>query len=691
MKGDSTGRGGSNHPAMTTMQPASHLLLVEDESAHLELIQRAFESAPQFRISVAENLAQARAVLGGECPELVITDLRLPDGRGIELLPNDGAVASYAVVIMTSQGGEGLAVEAVKAGALDYIVKSETAFLEMPRVAARALREWRLTVQRHRVELALAERESELRHAQKMEAIGRLASGIAHDFNNVLMGIIGCADVAISKLASPPEARRYILDLKNAALAGAATARGLLAFSRSDVQPSEIDLDGAISGLRDVLRVLVGSDVALEVVLGAPGGHVRCGAGEVEQVVMNLAINARDAMPAGGVLTIQTAVLTSDTGGADPHQQTFAVVTVRDNGTGMDEATRARAFEPFFTTKRPGKGSGLGLSSVYGVVTRCGGRVEFDSVPGVGTVFRVYLPAIDAPVWRPSASAERVEAGVGTVLVVEDDDLVRRSVCHYLETAGHGALAATTAHEAEEMLSDPVLKIGVLLTDVGLPDKSGAELAASAERKRPGLPIVFMSGHAHQTLDRAQRLPAGAALLRKPFKQEDLLAMIGAALANGPGHRELTALRTDETRAPPPIASEQEEATLLIVEDHAPSLNAMRELLTDSGFRVLAAATADAARSLFRENSETVAALITDMSLPDGLGSALAMSLRATRPDLSVVVVSGREKDDPDVQQVLGAPPSAFVSKPVQIDDLVTVVNRLLQLATNFRPAGELS
>jgi signal transduction histidine kinase len=342
---------------------------------------------------VVESVAEARELLGSFAPDLVIADLHLPDGLGLDLAPASRSGA-YPIIVMTSQGGESVAVEAMKAGALDYVVKGETAFEELPLLAARALAEWRARVARKRAELENAQRERELRDAQKMEALGRLAGNIAHDFNDALMGIIACADIALSRLPPATGGRRQVAELRESAMEAAGRARRLLAFSRGDAEVVSVDVDSAIRAMEGPLRSVLGADTTLEFALDAAGASAELGAGEVEQMVMSLAINSRDAMPTGGTVTISTTVVDSrsEPKGQPLPRREDVRITISDTGYGMDEATLARACEPFFTTKGAAGGTGLGLSSVYGFVTRSGGRLELESVLGKGTTVRAYLP-----------------------------------------------------------------------------------------------------------------------------------------------------------------------------------------------------------------------------------------------------------------------------------------------------------
>ncbi len=643
------------------MTAPAHVLLVEDEEAHAELARAAFERAPEFRLTVAASVGQARAALAASPPQLVIADLQLPDGRGIELLPADPGRASYPVLITTSHGDESVAVEAMKAGALDYFVKSAEALAELPRFAARALREWTLVLERRRAEEQLRERERQLQHAQRLEALGRLATGVAHDFNNVLMGIMGCAQLALSRLPPDAPARRYLEELDRAARGGAAIAKSMLTFGRREAsEVALVGLDDAIRGAEQLVRALAGDEVRLHLDLGCPGARVSCPDGELQQLVLNLAINARDAMPRGGTLTISTRPERGDAAGA---AGAWALLTVADTGVGMDPATLQRAFEPFFTTKPAGKGTGLGLAMVYGAVRAAGGAVHVESQPGAGTRFTLRLPIAAPPKAEPREAAAAVQPPLRlatpptTVLLLEDDPRVAMLARHWLEELGHRVLEAHDAGQARAQWARAGASIGLLLSDVALPNESGPELAAQLKAQRPDLPVLFMSAHAAVALAREQHLPEGAALLAKPFTREQLAAQLSRVLA--------------------PSAAPSLKPRVLVVEDNAAARLATVELLGEEGLEVLGVASAAEAATQWEASDGAFDVLICDLTLPDEAGDVLAARLRAARPALPVVFVSGRDPMDPEVRRLVEAPGTHFVGKPVDFASLSRLVREL--------------
>jgi len=354
--------------------------------------------------------------------------------------------------------------------------------------------------------------EAQLLQAQKLEAVGQLAGGVAHDFNNALAGIMGYVDLALMDLGAEDPVRPMLLEVHRGADRAASIARQLLIFSRR--QPVELvplDLNGIVQGLVKMLRRLIGEDIALETTLCGGLGVVRGDGGQLEQVITNLCVNARDAMPRGGRLEVSTANV-QDAGGRS------VLLSVRDTGCGMTPEVKAHLFEPFFTTKPKGKGTGLGLAVVHGIVSKHGGRIEVESEPGLGTTLRVYLPRVDALVdAAPKAEAQALPGGTATLLIVEDDDGVRGVAARSLERLGYRVLVARGGAEALAAADEHDGPIDLLLTDVVMPGQDGRELAADLWARRPDLRTLFMSGYTGEKLDDRGILESGAAFLPKPF------------------------------------------------------------------------------------------------------------------------------------------------------------------------------
>ncbi len=381
--------------------------------------------------------------------------------------------------------------------------------------------------------------EGQLRQAHKMEAVGQLAGGIAHDFNNLMTAIGGCAQLALDAIDESHPARPDIDEIVRSAARAAALTRQLLAFARRQaLQPEALRLDAVVNDLKPMLGRLIGEHIRL--VTGGPDdlGTVLADRSQVEQIVVNLVVNARDAMPSGGVLEIrwedaeiEPAELKA---GGLPGVATHVLLAVSDTGVGMDEETRLRAFDPFFTTKAAGKGTGLGLATVYGIVRQSGGAITVTSEPGRGSTFEVYLPRIEPAV----VAAPEPRAAVGdrpsrprTVLVVEDEDAVRGYVARVLVRAGHRVLVAEHGQAALRVAAGE--RIHLLLTDIVMPDMNGRELADHLQAVQPGMVVLFMSGYSEDVIAHHGVLDPGIRHIQKPFSVEVLTEAVSAVLDEG--------------------------------------------------------------------------------------------------------------------------------------------------------------
>lgn len=763
-------------------EPVLRVLVAEDEPAHAEAIRRALQAGPvRAEVRVAGTLQEYREAAAKEPPDIALLDLNLPDGRAVEVLTSPPELGGFPVLIMTSFGDQQIAVEALKAGALDYIVKSQESFAALPRIVERALREWGLLRARRKDEEALARSEAryrklvenihdvvisvdangrvvyvspaiqriygyapeellgrsfqdfihpddvagvlesfvrtlegavspyefrgidkqgrihhlratshlrleggvpagidgvlveitELHHAleaqrlsaerwratfdaisdvvcvlsgdrrfaeinaagrralglpleeilgrsceevdrgrqdpivaclalsagsaagngaarhpqagktfdvlwwpisgaagrpggtvhivkdvtaelaarkereelaerlklsQRLEAVGRLAGGVAHDFNNLLSVILGYAAFAAKELHASDPIRGHIVEIQTAGQRAAALTRQLLAFSRKQVlEPEVLDLNRVLAGIESMLRRLLREDIDVEVHPGAELGGVLADPGQLEQVIVNLAVNARDAMPAGGKLTIATENVELDDAYASRHVAVrpgrFVLLSVSDTGEGMDAATRERIFEPFFTTKENGKGTGLGLATVYGIVKQSGGNIWVYSEPGYGSTFKVYLPRVDAPAVEAAHSPAPVATGGDeTVLLVEDEDAVRRLAERILRGEGYAVLTAANGGEALLVSEQRRGKIDLLLTDVVMPRMSGRELAERLAKESPGLKVLYMSGYTDDAIVHHGVLDPGTRFIGKPFSAAELARKVREAL-----------------------------------------------------------------------------------------------------------------------------------------------------------------
>src|SRR5881398_1702066 len=382
--------------------------------------------------------------------------------------------------------------------------------------------------------------QEQVLQSQKMEAVGRLAGGIAHDFNNLLTVITSYSDLLLEDLAPGDAKRDDVEQVRKAADGAAALTRQLLAFSRQQVvEPRVVSLNTVVEGLQKILRRVIGEDIELAITLAPDLGAVRADVGQLEQVLMNLAVNARDAMPTGGKLTIETGNVEHDPAFARGHGaaavRRFAMLAVSDTGCGMDEATKARIFEPFFTTKEPGKGTGLGLATVYGIVKQAGGFIWVYSEPGQGTSFKVYFPRVDEPA-EPAAATATAEptGGTETVLVVEDAASVRMVTRSVLERFGYVVLEAPNVETALRLAAKHHGPIQLLLTDVVMPGLSGRQLAEQLAQLRPDMKVLYASGYADHAIVHHGILESGIANIQKPFTPESLARRVRQVLDSAP-------------------------------------------------------------------------------------------------------------------------------------------------------------
>src|SRR5881296_1466669 len=384
--------------------------------------------------------------------------------------------------------------------------------------------------------------EEQFRQSQKMEAVGQLAGGIAHDFNNLLTAILGNTQLLLRELPPGDSKRGDVEEIRKASERAASLTRQLLAYSRRQMlQPEVLDLNVVVAEMDKMLRRLIGEHIALAAVLAPDLGRVRADPNQIEQVIVNLAVNARDAMPEGGKLTIETANMDLDEMFAQAHlgsvAGSYAMLAVTDTGAGMDASVRAHLFEPFFTTKEVGKGTGLGLATVYGIVKQSEGYITAYSEPGHGTTFKIYLPRAAAPGAAPPAPpappGKATARGSETILVVEDEEAVRSLSRRALEASGYTVLAAADGPDAVRLLERYGGPIHLVLTDVIMPGMNGRELAERLVQRRPGLRVLYMSGYPGDAIVHRGALEPGTAFLQKPFMPEDLARKVREVLDQG--------------------------------------------------------------------------------------------------------------------------------------------------------------
>jgi nitrogen-specific signal transduction histidine kinase/CheY-like chemotaxis protein len=370
--------------------------------------------------------------------------------------------------------------------------------------------------------------EEQFHQAQKMEAVGRLAGGVAHDFNNLLTAILCYCDLVLAETSPGDQSREDIEEIQKAGNRAARLTSQLLAFSRKQIiEPTLLDLNDIVSDLREMLGRIIGEDVKIVPRLRPDVAPVKADRGQIEQVLLNLAVNARDAMPTGGTLTIETENVALDEHYAKTHMHVspgpHVALTVADTGIGMTPEVHARLFEPFFTTKAPGKGTGLGLATVYGIVTRCGGNIGVYSEEGRGTVFKVYFPRADVSelVATDAAPIARAHVGSETVLVVEDEGSLRELARRLLHQQGYTVLTASSAVEARRLFEENPT-IDLLVTDVVMPGASGPELTRQLIADRPALKVIYMSGYTEDAIVEHGVVKPGVAFLNKPFTSRTL-------------------------------------------------------------------------------------------------------------------------------------------------------------------------
>jgi signal transduction histidine kinase len=463
--------------------------------------------------------------------DVCLVDYRLGADNGIdlvrELVAFDDAVP---VIVMTGFSDRDVDVEATRAGAADYLVKGEVS----PALLERTIR---YAMQNHANLQALREKEEGLRQAQRMEAVGQLAGGVAHDFNNLMSAVIGFSELLLMRLDHADPLRRHVEEIQRAGQRASAMTNQLLAFSRRQVlQPRVLDVNEIVTEVETLLRRLIGDHIVLVSAFEPDPAPIEADPGQLEQMIVNLAVNARDAMPHGGTLTIETASVELGEDAADGQLDLepgdYVVLTVRDTGSGMDAQTMARAFEPFFTTKEEGKGTGLGLATVFGIVKQSGGDILVRSVPGHGTTFDVYLPRARNAVERPTLDQRpaRIDGGSETILVVEDEALVRGLEEEILTQSGYNVLEADRPSRALQLAQEYAGVIHLLLTDVVMPEMSGPELAARLVAQRPGMRTLYASGHPNEEVVRDGVLTLGAQFLQKPLTPSSLAGKVREVL-----------------------------------------------------------------------------------------------------------------------------------------------------------------
>jgi two-component system, cell cycle sensor histidine kinase and response regulator CckA len=510
------------------------VMMIEDSDDDAKMILRELKRANYAvdfeRVASADAL---KALIASRAWDLFISDFSMPRFSGTDALRfvrSTGCDTPFIFVSGTM--GEDTAVAALKDGAQDYIIKNNLKRL-VPAVQ-RELREAQERRERKRLEQHVSQ-------LQKFEAIGRLAGGVAHDFNNLLSVILGQTEILLDR-AQDEGMNRGLEMIRESARRGANLTRQLLAFGRRQVlEPRVVNLNAVLLDIEKLLRRLIGENIELDFQTDAGLGNVKADPSQLEQIVINLATNARDAMTAGGKLTIATA--NADLGEAYADRRIvdrpgrYTQLTISDTGCGMDLETQSHIFEPFFTTKERGKGTGLGLATVYGIVKQSGGNISVHSEPDRGTVFKIYLPLVEATSEGPECIERGNESprGSETVLVVEDDASLREITGQFLQSSGYTVVSAGSPEEALDLVGCHKGPIDFLLTDVMLPKMNGRELATRLSKIRPGIKVLYVSGYTdgimwdgvHGTLEE------GLEFLQKPYTRDALILKIREVLDAG--------------------------------------------------------------------------------------------------------------------------------------------------------------
>jgi len=513
--------------------------------------------------------------------------------------------------------------------------------------------------------------EEELRQAQKLEGLGRLAGGIAHDFNNLLTVINGYGDMLLGELENGDPRRESVAEIRKAGQRAAELTRQLLTFSRKQiVEPQGLDLNRLIGDNLAMLQRLVGEDIEVEAQLATPLGTVVADPGQLHQVLLNLVVNARDAMPRGGRLTIATSNRDVEEGDPARHPGTapgdYVLLSVADTGIGIEAEAREHIFDPFFTTKGKGAGTGLGLATVHAIVQQAGGSISFHSESGRGTTFLIHLPRTGAAVSERSETARSSAdlRGTETILVVEDQDSVRKLAVQMLNQCGYRILEAAQGDEALLLAARHAGPIHLLLTDVVMPRMTGRELAEQLRPARPAMKVLYMSGYAEDVIASRGLLDPGLLHIPKPFASEALARKVREVLGSTPD--------------PAP-------ARVLVVDDESGVRSLFQKVLADAGYTVLLAGDGNQALNMVR--AQRFDLVLTHLAMTEREGIEIIQSLRQEQPDLKIVVMSRACGGEfLKVARRLGA--NSALAMPVAPEQLISTVRGVLKPQSEPRPSG---
>ncbi|MFN7996007.1 MAG: response regulator [Bryobacteraceae bacterium] len=509
--------------------PLRVLVVSDSESDAFQLIEelRKSDYVPSFdRVSAAGAFRDSL----NQKWDLVIAEYensQLSARDALEILHE--AAADIPFVTVSDGVPEEIVLAMLKAGASGFVTRDHLSWLGATVARGLSLAEGR----RDRARL-----EQQFRQAQKMEAVGRLAGGVAHDFNNLLTVITGYADLLLSAGHLETSQRTALEEIRRAAERGGALTHQLLAFSRRQpFTPKVVPLNTLILNMQKMLSRLIGEDIELITVAAAEPANTRTDPGQLEQVIMNIVVNARDAMPGGGKLIIETSTVVVDEtyGGTnvDLRPGSYVVLAISDTGMGMDQETTSHLFEPFFTTKAPGKGTGLGLATAYGIVKQSGGAISIYSEPGTGTTVKIYLPSAEAkdPAEADAKKLKGSLRGTETILVVEDEARVRKLICEVLVARGYHVLEAVRGEEAIRIVSKYKGRIHLLLADVVMPEMSGPRAVERIKDLQPGIRVLYMSGYTDEAIVHHGILESGQPFLQKPFLPDTLASKVREVLS----------------------------------------------------------------------------------------------------------------------------------------------------------------
>jgi signal transduction histidine kinase len=530
----------SNSSETGVTNKALRVLIAEDSENDVLLLLRVLRKAGYEPVYERVWTAPAmKAALQRQAWDIVISDYEMPNFGGFEalqLLKESGHDLPF--ILVSAVVSEETAVAAMKAGAHDYIMKRNLARL-VPAIE-RELREAQTRVARKAAEAALRQSEEQLRQVQKIEAVGRLAAGVAHDFNNILTAIMGHSELLLRQLDAGDPRRKNAEQIEKVAHLAAGLTRQLLIFSRKQViEPRVLDLNAVILDIKKMLRRLIGENIEFCTLLDPAAGHIKADPGQIEQVIMNLAVNARDAMPKGGKLTVTTANTTLDKNHLknfpDMGAGDYVMLAIADTGTGMSEEVKAHLFEPFFTTKPPGTGTGLGLATCFGIVKQNTGHINVHSELGSGTTFKIYFPQVQSAIEPLRVRNQPTEAAGGneTVLLVEDEPVVRELAVATLREKGYTVVEAGNGEEGLRLAQQHDGKIDLVLTDVVMPVMGGKEMADALRTSHPDTKVLFTSGYTEDALGHHGVLRPGILFLPKPYLTATLARKVREVLDEG--------------------------------------------------------------------------------------------------------------------------------------------------------------